>query len=265
MDDRGRYELKYVIEESCAQAIAGYLRAYLRPSSYNRTGSIPGEPVVSLYFDSPDLLFYRQASNGLKNRLKLRVRYYDQDHNQPAFLEIKRRVSDVICKERARVSRDSVQQILLSGPPHQPSESAQSTWNGDRKQASVWQQFRHVLDIAHARAMLYCTYYREAFVESDGGSLRVTFDRQIRATQYNGQSRLEVPVHNIPLNPLFLRPNQVVLELKYNGGCPQWMQHMVRTFNLQRRSVSKYCACVEALGLMKGRQGGAADRGRTVA
>lgn len=265
MDERGRYELKYVVEESCAQAIAGYLRAYLRPSSYNRAGPRPGEPVVSLYFDSPDLLFYRQASGGLKNRLKLRVRYYDQDHNQPAFLEIKRRVSDVICKERTRVARDSVQQMLLSGPTHQSSGSAQSTWNGDRAHAKVWQHFRQLLDMAHARAVLYCTYQREAFVESDGGSLRVTFDRQIRATRYNGEPRLDVPVHSIQLSPQFIRPNQVVLELKFNGGCPQWMQHMVRTFNLQRRSVSKYCACVDALGLLQGRQAGTIDRGRTVA
>lgn len=265
MDERGRYELKYVIEESCAQAIAGYLRAYLRPSSYNRTGSLPGEPVVSLYFDSPDLLFYRQASNGLKNRLKLRVRYYDEDHNEPAYLEIKRRVSDVISKERTKVSRESVQQLLLSGPAHQAGTSAISPGITDRIQANVWQHFRQVLDIAHARAVLYCAYHREAFVESDGGSLRVTFDRQIRASQYCGESRLEVPVHQIPLKPQFVRPNQVVLELKFNGGCPQWMQHMVRTFNLQRRSVSKYCACVDALGLLLRKQVGTVDRGRTVA
>lgn len=265
MDEGGRYELKYIIEESRAQAMTGYLRPYLRPSSFNRPGPTPGEPVVSLYFDSPDLLFYRQACSGLKNRFKLRIRYYDSDGNKPAFLEVKRRVSDVICKERAMVSRDSVRQVLLSGWPSRWCGPGLSPWDGDQQQASVWQQFSRLLNVARARAMLYCTYIREAYVESDGGSLRVTMDRQIRATLYSGERQLEVPAHSVQPSPQFIRPDQVVLELKFNGSCPQWMQQMVRTFNLHRRSVSKYCACVETLGLPSGRQNTAASPGRTVA
>ncbi len=265
MVDGGRYELKYIVEETRAQAIAGFLRGYLCPSSYNRPGPVPGESVVSLYFDSPDLLFYRQACTGLRNRIKLRVRHYDSDWSQPAFLEIKRRVSDVICKQRAMVSREAVRQFLRAGWPNQLCARDDGPPCDSPAQAAAWQQFAHLCNAARARAVLYCTYVREAFVGADGGTLRVTMDRQIRATLYDGEHRLEVPGRGVPPSPLFIRPDHVVLELKFNGGCPRWMQHMVRTFNLHRRSVSKYCACVEAIGLPLERQGTAAGLGRTVA
>jgi len=265
MGDGGRYELKYVIEETRARAITGFLRGYLRPSTYNRPGPIPGEPVVSLYFDSPDLLFYRQAFAGIRNRMKLRVRYYDNDWDHPAFLEVKRRVSDVICKDRAMISREVVQQLLRDGWPSLLHRSDHSALVCTKKQAAVRQQFSYLSSIAQARAVLYTTYIREAFVGAEGESLRVTMDRQIRATLYEGDDRVEVPSRGVPPNPRSIRPDSVVLELKFNGGCPQWMQRMVRVFNLYRRSVSKYCECVEAIGLPLRRHGLAEPQRWTVA
>ena len=38
MKQTGRYELKYVIEEDRAVAVADYVRAFLRPSEHNGTG-----------------------------------------------------------------------------------------------------------------------------------------------------------------------------------------------------------------------------------
>lgn len=265
MGDVGRHELKYVVEEARARAITGFLRGYLRPSTYNRLGPVPGESVISLYFDSPDLLFYRQASCGIKNRVKLRVRFYDNDWDHPAFLEIKRRVSDVICKERTTISRDVVRQLLRHGWPsltHAPDESAP---DGGKQQAAMRQRFSYLCSTTLARPVLYVAYFREAFVVADSGDVRVTLDRQIRATQYEGEDRVGVPTRGVALNPYFLAPDSVVLELKFTGSCPRWMQHMVRTFNLSRRSVSKYCACVEAIGLAEGRRDLAASQRWTVA
>jgi hypothetical protein len=265
MGDGGRYELKYVVEETRARAIAGFLRGYLRPSMYNRPGPLPGEPVVSLYFDSPDLLFYRQASGGLKNRIKLRVRFYDDDWDHPAFLEIKRRVSDVICKDRAMISREVVRRMLREGWPSLLDGSDHSALVCGTTPAMVLQQFSYLCNAAQARATLYTTYVREAFVGADDGKLRVTFDRHIRAALYEGEDRVAVPRRGVPPNPLCIPPESVVLELKFNGGCPGWMQRMVRIFNLYRRSASKYCMCAEALGLPLGRRDVAVRQRWTVA
>ncbi len=72
-----RFELKYLIEEARAVAIADFLQSYLRPSEHNGCGPVRGHPVISLYLDSPDFFFFRQAFTGHKNRMKLRIRLYD--------------------------------------------------------------------------------------------------------------------------------------------------------------------------------------------
>jgi hypothetical protein len=51
--------------------------------------------------------------------MKLRIRFYDDEWKRPAFLEVKRRVSEVICKDRAMMTREGVRQILTAGWPNQ--------------------------------------------------------------------------------------------------------------------------------------------------
>ncbi len=255
MSQRARYELKYVVEESRARAITGFLRSYLRPSSYNRPGTIPGESVVSLYFDSPDLVFYRQNFAGLKNRIKLRIRFYDSDWEQPAFLEIKRRVSEAICKDRTKISREIIAHMLRQGWPSLSPGAHTSEQDYGQRQAEVQQKFSRLCNAAQARATLYVSYKREAFVTADDGPLRVTMDRQIRATLFEGDDQIAVPQRGAAPSPLVVPPESVVLEMKFNRSCPAWMQKLVRVFNLHRRSVCKYGMCVEALGLPQGRRG----------
>ena len=44
-----------------------------------------------------------------------------------------------------------------------------------------------------------------------------------------------------------IKPKGVVLELKYNGRIPHWMQDLIASFGLQRQSFPKYVHCVDAL------------------
>jgi hypothetical protein len=119
MGQAGRYELKYVIDEERAIAVADYCRAFLRPSVHNgEERPTRGHPVISIYMDSPDFFFFRQAYFGHLNRIKLRIRCYDDHWERPAFFEIKRRVMDVICKDRAMLSREAVEFFLNSGWPN---------------------------------------------------------------------------------------------------------------------------------------------------
>jgi len=255
----GRHELKYVVDEARAVAIREFLRAYLRPSIYNRAGPQSGEPVISLYLDSPDLILYRQSAGGLKNRVKLRVRFYDGDWEHPAYLEVKRRVGDMILKERAMVSRESVRR-MLSGGPQTVSSGAPSPgyWpdrtdllNG-RDQGGAQQFFSHLCGAFGARGIVYVSYLREAWESSREGLVRVTVDRHILGTLYDGTARLAIPARGIRAELPYFPRDGVVLEVKYTHGSPRWLPHLLQSFDLERRSVSKYCACVEAIGLHRG-------------
>jgi len=250
MAHRARYELKYVVREPRAAAIADFVSSYLHPSEHNGSGPIRGHPVISLYFDSPDFFFYRQSATGHKNRMKLRIRFYDGEWDRPAFLEIKRRVSDVICKDRAMISREGVRQILSQGWPNQPYIADIAHLKQGRRRQDVSDNFWGFANTSNARGRIYVSYLREVYESGSDDELRVTLDRQIRGSLYDGSGRLQVPERGWPpYMPPYLAPfpkDGVILELKFDERPPRWMVELVKTFNLQQISVCKYCACVYA-------------------
>ncbi len=257
MGQSGRYELKYILDEERAVAVANYVRAYLRPSEHNAAGPVRGHPVVSLYMDSPDYFFFRQAFTGLKNRMKLRIRFYDDHWERPAFFEIKRRVSDVICKDRAMISREGVRQFLTGGwpcPNHWPDPTVLT--HGKRR-IDVYYKFWNLCSQIKAEGSIYISYLREIYEAANDDELRVTFDRQLSATPYDGSGRLYLPTWGYPpppdCPPYYFPFKGVVLELKFDERAPVWMYDMVRFFDLERRPMCKYCACVEGLGLAYGK------------
>jgi hypothetical protein len=250
MAHSARFELKYVIEEDRAVAIADFLTSYLRPSAHNGYSPIRGHPVISLYLDSPDLFFFRQAYTGHKNRMKLRIRFYDGDWQRPAALEVKRRVSEVICKDRAMISREGVRQILLGGWPNRPYfPDCTHLLHGKRRQ-DVSDDFWRYANTVQARGMIYVSYIREIWESPVDEELRVTLDREVHGSRYDGSGRLEVPKRGWrPYLPPYMAPlpkDGVILELKFDERAPRWMFDLVKIFNLRQTPVCKYSACIYA-------------------
>ena len=252
-----RFELKYVIEEARAVALADFVQSYLRPSEHNGSGPVRGHPVISLYMDSPDFFFFRQAFTGHKNRMKLRIRFYDDEWKRPACLEVKRRVSDVICKDRALITREGVRQILSGGWPAGPfwTDCGQLI-HGTRRQ-DVSDDFWCFANTVRARGAIYVSYFREIYEAPDDEELRVTLDREIRGSSYDGSGCLRVPQRGWrPYLPPYLAPfpkDGVILELKFDNQAPGWMFDLVKLFNLRQTPVCKYSACIYAQQLQWGR------------
>ena len=250
MGHSARFELKYVIEESRAVAVADFVSSYLRPSEHNGSGPIRSHPVISLYLDSPDFFFFRQAFTGHKNRMKLRIRFYDDEWKRPAFLEIKRRVSEVICKDRAMMTREGVRQILADGWPGQPFWADNNHLLKGKLRQDVNEDFWRFANTARAYGAIYVSYYREIYEAPDDEELRVTFDRYIHGSRYDGSGRLQVPKRGWrPYLPPYLAPfpkDGVILELKFDNQAPRWMFDLVKIFNLRQTPVCKYAACIYA-------------------
>jgi len=251
MGHSARFELKYIIDEARAVAVADFVSAYLRPSEHNAYGpTIRGHPVISLYLDTPDHFFFHQAYTGHKNRMKLRIRFYDDEWKRPAFLEVKRRVSEVICKDRAMISREGVRQILLAGWPHAPYWSDHSHLIHGKRRLDVSDDFWGFANRAQARGSIFVSYYREIWEAPDDEELRVTLDRYIHGSRYDGSGCLRAPTKGWrPFLPPYLAPfpkDGVVLELKFDNQAPRWMFDLVKIFNLRQIPVCKYVACIYA-------------------
>ncbi len=239
-----RFEFKFVIDESCAQGMRDFMSGYLEPDEHASKSPDHSYPVNSLYIDSPSLMLYRQTDGGLKNRFKLRVRFYDGEPDSPAFLEIKRRITGVICKERAVISRAGVECLLDGGLP---DVSYLIGDNGNSKAVSALQNFCSLYESIDALPQIYVCYSREAYVSPDSDQLRITFDRNLPSTVFDRMTCLIPPGDGA--RPETGNENKVILELKFTDTFPSWMQEMVQAFNLQRCSVPKYNMCIESLNM----------------
>ncbi|MCA9212729.1 MAG: polyphosphate polymerase domain-containing protein [Planctomycetales bacterium] len=236
-----RYEYKYYVTEAQAAEITRFIEPYLEPDEFLLKFGGIGYPVCSLYLDNSGLLLYDQTIQGQKNRFKLRIRFYDDDPANPAFLEIKRRETDVIKKKRCAVSREGARLILAGEPAHPDFLYGGKT---STKALDAMHEFCNLRDRISAQGCTFVYYHRQAYVSVANNFTRVTFDRLLEGGEYIPGSELSIPKDG-KYPPL----DGVVLELKFTDKFPVWMSTLSDVFNLQRTSVPKYVKCVEELGI----------------
>ena len=229
-----RHELKYLVSESQASAVRSEIQAYLRPDK--NTGSDEhGYRVQSLYLDSRDSQCYNETLCGNKNRFKLRIRFYDDSPTSPVFLEIKRRVTLIIKKQRAAVSRAAALDLLKGH-----SASPAMLLKDGAAQRDGLASFCRLRDQLAAVGKVFVDYQREAWEGACDNQYRVTFDRNVRGSIYVPGSGLTVPPQSA-LSGI----QGVVLEMKYTNRPAPWMNEIARRHNLQPVSVPKYVECVD--------------------
>lgn len=236
---RCRFELKYRISESKAEAARQFIKPYLPLDRYCKLQPGGAYPIVSLYLDSDDLQLCQQSLGGHKNRFKLRIRSYTDEPDYPRFFEIKRRVNNIIIKSRCRVMHHDIA-ALLSGP----SLPLQS-YDGD---GETLKQFQLYMNSINAGPVVQVRYLRQAYEGDSANRVRVTFDRELA---YSVGSSPEVSLNGRGWRRYPL--NGVILEIKFTERYPGWLGQMVGYFELQKQSVSKYVRSMKrasSLGLL---------------
>jgi hypothetical protein len=234
-----RYELKYIVDERQAAALREFMRGYLTPDPYAKPEEGNAYRVYTLYCDSLELGLYKSSKEGRKNRFKLRMRFYDDDPNHPVYLEIKRRLGDVVKKERAGVRRDAAQKYLLG----QPAIFSDLVPAGEPLKArSALNNYLQLYHSIGAMGCIYVCYHREAYVAYDNDHVRVTFDRNISTSRFNSGSTLYPPRQGVSADIA-----GIVLELKFTDRYPPWMRELVGALNLWRVPMAKYVVCLEKI------------------
>jgi len=225
-----RYELKYRINESKAQAITQFMRPYISLDHYSRLQPDKSYPIVSLYLDSANLHLCRQTMEGSKNRFKLRIRSYTDDVSYPRFFEIKRRMNTIIIKSRARVMNEDVNTLLSGSAP------SVQLYGEDEE---TLRQFQFYVNSIAARPTVRVRYMRQAYEGDSENRVRITFDRQL-AYNLSAEATVGMGGPGWKYHPT----HDVILEIKFTDCYPAWLSRMVKCFNLRSRSVSKYVSSV---------------------
>ncbi|MGE5295233.1 MAG: VTC domain-containing protein [Solirubrobacterales bacterium] len=228
-----RYEMKYLITEIEAAHITRFIRPFLEYDKYSKLQRGGMYPIVSLYLDSQDLQLCRESQQGQKNRFKLRIRSYTDEPEYPRFFEIKRRINRVIMKSRARVMDQDVATLLRGRllPPQ--------GYTTDEKALS---QFQLYVASVQAGPMILIKYLREAFESTSENRVRITFDREL---YYKVTSKPEVRMGSLGWQHNDLTTGYTILEIKFTGVYPVWLSRLVRDFNLEARSISKFATSME--------------------
>ncbi len=188
--------------------------------------------VRSIYFDTPNLLFYYEKVDGQKLRKKLRVRVYNElTEDAPAFLEIKRRIDDTIVKDRASVPFKETLK-LTNGAQLNLLREGEAAY-GDKV---VRDRFVYLVKRLQLEPKVLITYEREAFFDPENPDLRVTFDYNVRS--YYSPALEDIFRENdlrTFTDPCF------ILEVKFSLAIPLWLRMVLRDFRLHLQSISKYC------------------------
>lgn len=231
-----RYELKFMVPESLRTAVRAYVSSYLELDSFARDDY--SYAIHSIYLDSPNLHTYFASVNGDRNRHKLRIRYYDDSPTAPVFLETKRKVCDVVQKQRCVLPRAAVHDALAGDVSRvRPSE------------ISGHQAFCSLVHQTNATPRAHVAYFREAWVSPHDNSVRVTMDRNVQVS----------PCFDLSLGmqlkkPVTVFPGEIVLELKFTTRYPDWFRSLVQTFNLMQCGAAKYAGGIELHGEHRFRQ-----------
>ncbi len=229
-----RFECKYHIDPLILPALRQFVQSVAGPDPFSASRADRRYPVCSLYLDTDDLLFYQQYVQGERCRCKLRVRTYSDDPATPAYLEVKARVNGVVSKQRAALSR---QEARLVVGRHPTAAAARHVSN-----RAAFDYFVTEMALTCCKPVVRVRYMREAYASAGHEPVRVTFDTDVQhqATfsanlSHDGGRWLPTPVDG------------VVLEIKFTGRFPSWIEHMVRAFGLKQDRCSKFASSIEQM------------------
>ncbi len=237
-----RREYKYLIDSTTAAGIRAAIQPFCEIDPWAAGNPSRCYTIDSLYFDTTDLSLFWANDHEQVDRFKMRVRGYPHAPNSPVFLEVKRRVNDMILKSRGKASRAQWAGMLADPAAAIPAEIV-------GKDRGAVERFLALARTLHVRPYTLVRYQREPYFSRIDDYARVTFDTEIRAQATDRLSFEPTPRGWRALDDAVtqrMMASMIVLELKFTTQVPLWLVNLVRRFGLQRMSFSKYGTSIRA-------------------
>jgi SPX domain protein involved in polyphosphate accumulation len=234
-----RFEFKYPITPDEEKEIKSYLRRYVDIDPFAQNTKTGSYEVFSLYYDSPAFYYYHEKIDGVIKRKKVRLRTYRNDGQfaKYAFFEFKRKHDVVILKDRFLLPLHDYTKLIGN------HDFVGTSAIRDQNQKKIIEEFEWEQHLRSIRPQVLITYTREPFLGKYNKNFRITFDKDIKAIQndnlfYAGNDYADVS------------RGITIMEIKYNGVLPFYINDIIQNFNLDRAAYSKYCNGVEGTGAL---------------
>lgn len=215
-----RNELKYIVNEFDLKIIEERLKNIMRYDANMQDNSYN---IRSIYFDDYNNTCFYENEAGINKRLKVRIRIYDKS-DKLIKLEIKYKNNGMTKKESCNISKNLCEK-LTNGEYISIDECG-----GKKVLYKVFLEQRlHML-----KPKIIVEYDRTAFINIVG-NVRITFDRNIRASKniklFFDDNILANPIQEISTH---------ILEIKYDELLPDYISNVLELNKLRQTSFSKY-------------------------
>ncbi len=232
-EEFARYEFKYILNEAQCNVIENEVAQFMKYDGFVHPELGDRYIVRSLYFDNRMTTHYFDKIDGIRHRRKFRIRTYSRtpDSLSPIFLEEKGRYVDRTFKTRIPLTSEDVQ-LFTS-----PSESKLVDWKFSDN--DLFQRFVYSRARLQTHPIVLVDYERRPYTSTFDLNFRTTFDSHLRAT---ATSKL-FPLANKQWFEALA--GYTVLEVKFHRRLPAWFHRIIKTHNLRRQSISKFCKGME--------------------
>ena len=216
-----RHEIKHFISPGDAAAIRTNLSAVAKIDSHAREKGY--YLIRSLYFDDPMDTALHEKLDGVNERRKFRIRYYNDDLSY-IMLECKMKRDGVGCKPQERLTLEETQRILRG-------DIAWLAASGKPLFAALYADMK----TRRLAPKTVVEYKRVPFVYGPG-NVRVTIDWAIRTG---------APRHFLDPNGLTLpiEDDVMLLEVKWDEYLPGIIRKAAALKSREPTAFSKYAAC----------------------
>ncbi len=228
-----RREFKFTLQSALVPVLRDAIALHLAPDR----GLSAGYVVLTEYFDTPGHLCHWQKIDGSPNRRRLRSRIYvdPAGHREPvAFIEIKHRLDDLTVKRRTVSTPEEVADFSSGGALAPGTRNCEKVRHEITRYAAGYQ--------LSPRAQI--RYHRHAYDSGPEGTLRVTFDHDIRCRVADLRP---LSANDSDFETSLIPAGSSLMEVKTICPVPSWFRELCGVLSLIPRSFSKYSA---ALGEM---------------
>ncbi len=217
----GRHEIKHYISLSDYYELSTRLRTVLYPDPH--AGETGKYFIRSLYFDDAQDTALQEKLDGVKNRDKYRIRYYNLDTGF-IRLEKKSKRNSLCQKVSAPLTEEECRKIV----------NGDYVWMRDSSNALIQELYRKMQNGMKPKTIV--DYIRDPFIYP-AGNVRVTLDHDIR-TGLRCTDFLDPDVPTIPVVE-----NPIILEVKWDNFFPDIVRDAVQVSCRRSSAFSKYAAC----------------------
>lgn len=222
MNNIFRKELKYSITDNDFYIINHNLKDLIKKDE-NCKGDY--YTISSIYFDTYNRTSYRQVKDGISERWKYRIRYYDYNDSF-IKLEKKHKINGLTNKKSIIISKKDLNNILNNkikikntNPP-------------------LLNEFIMKMETELLRPIICIEYDRVPYVYRIG-NVRITLDFNIRYTnKFNNLFNKNKKVHYL---------TNKLLEVKYDELIPDFIRYRLELNHLEQTSFSKFNNCMDSL------------------